>query len=273
MEMERDFKGVWIPKEIWLDNELSWIEKLVLVEIDSLAVLEKGCIATNEYLGKFFNLSKDRISKIISSLKNKGYIEVNLIYKPNTKQILQRRITTLGYRRKQYESMKEKIEAPKTENKNDPIVENDYTPTVKNNYTPIVENNYTPIVENDEYNNTDKNNTIRERESDIGKANENSKNKFQNTGIYFQEVRMILSGYNLNFEKIARYGKPIQRIKDVVKFARENQKAEGWITEAIRDDYKLVAYDKKPKKDIEDVGKKVHPVDDKTEELYKMLGI
>ena len=34
--MNRDFKGVWIPKEVWLDDKLSWMEKLFLVEIDSL---------------------------------------------------------------------------------------------------------------------------------------------------------------------------------------------------------------------------------------------
>ena len=56
MAIERDFKGIWIPKEIWLDSNLTWSEKMLLVEIDSLATLEKGCIATNEYLSDFFNL-------------------------------------------------------------------------------------------------------------------------------------------------------------------------------------------------------------------------
>ena len=105
MTVERDFKGIWIPKEIWLDNNLTWSEKMLLVEIDSLSTLEKGCIATNEYLSDFFNLSKDRISKLISSLKAKGYIEVNLVYKKGTKQILKREITTIGYRQKQLEGI------------------------------------------------------------------------------------------------------------------------------------------------------------------------
>lgn len=30
--MERDFKGVWIPKEIWLDETLSTKEKLEWAE-------------------------------------------------------------------------------------------------------------------------------------------------------------------------------------------------------------------------------------------------
>jgi hypothetical protein len=123
----RDFKGVWIPKEIWLDKNLSWSEKNLLVEIDSLAK-NNSCFATNEYLAEFFSLSKDRISKLITSLKNKGYVEVNLIYKDGTKQIEKRIITTIGYRRKQLEG--------------------------------IGENNYTPIGENNEDINTNNINTI-----------------------------------------------------------------------------------------------------------------
>lgn len=116
--MERDFKGVWIPKEIWLNEELGWTEKLLLVEIDSLQ--KNGeCFATNEYFANFLGLSKDRISKLISNLKNMGYIEVKLIYKPNTKQIEKRIITTIGYRRKQLEGIGENNEGGIGENNED----------------------------------------------------------------------------------------------------------------------------------------------------------
>ena len=117
--MEREFKGIWIPKEIWLDDNLTWSEKMLLVEIDSLATLEKGCIATNEYLSSFFNLSKDRISKLISSLKAKGYIEVKLIYNGDTKQIIKREITTIGYRHKQLEGIVNNTERGIGENNED----------------------------------------------------------------------------------------------------------------------------------------------------------
>jgi hypothetical protein len=32
----RDFKGIWIPKEIWLSKDLTLQEKVFYVEIDSL---------------------------------------------------------------------------------------------------------------------------------------------------------------------------------------------------------------------------------------------
>lgn len=121
--MERDFKGVWVPREIWLDKNLGWTEKLLLVEIDSLS--KNGqCFASNQYFAEFFDLSKDRISKIISELSKKGYIEIKLVYKTGSKQIDKRIITTFGYRRKQLEGIGENTDTPLGENTDTPIGEN-----------------------------------------------------------------------------------------------------------------------------------------------------
>jgi hypothetical protein len=87
--MERNFKGVWIPKEVWLSKELTIMEKLFFVEINSLDNSE-GCYAGNGYFSEFFELSKTRVSIIINSLVTKGYITSTLIYKEGTKQILKR---------------------------------------------------------------------------------------------------------------------------------------------------------------------------------------
>ena len=118
-KMDRAFKGVWIPKEVWLDKSLGWSEKLLLVEIDSLDN-DEGCWASNEYFAEFFNLSKDRISKLISSLKKKGYVTVDLIYKEGTKQIDKRVVKiTDRYRRKQLEGVVENNDTPLGENAED----------------------------------------------------------------------------------------------------------------------------------------------------------
>jgi len=74
MKENRDFKGVWIPKEIWLNTDLSIIEKVLLVEIDSLDNSDRGCFASNEYLASFVQLSEGRVANIISDLKKRGYI-------------------------------------------------------------------------------------------------------------------------------------------------------------------------------------------------------
>jgi hypothetical protein len=74
MKENRDFKGIWIPKEIWLNTDLSIIEKVLLVEIDSLDNSERGCFASNEYLASFVQLSEGRVANIISDLKKRNFI-------------------------------------------------------------------------------------------------------------------------------------------------------------------------------------------------------
>lgn len=75
--MLRDFKGIWIPKELWLNKELTIMEKIFLIEIDSLDNKE-GCFATNRYFAEFFDMSIPSCSRIINSLKEKEYIDINI---------------------------------------------------------------------------------------------------------------------------------------------------------------------------------------------------
>lgn len=69
----RDFKGVWIPKEIWLSPALSLMEKVLFVEIDSLDN-ERGCFASNRHFAEFFGVSDRQIRTYINSLATKGFI-------------------------------------------------------------------------------------------------------------------------------------------------------------------------------------------------------
>lgn len=71
---ERAFKGVWIPAEVWLSDELTIYEKAVFAEIDSLDG-ENHCWASNEYLAEFCKMSVPTISRAISKLIQLGYIE------------------------------------------------------------------------------------------------------------------------------------------------------------------------------------------------------
>lgn len=87
---ERDFKGVWIPKDLWLSKDLTTQEKVLLVEIDSLSKTERGCFASNEYLAEFLGLSKERARKILASLIDKGYVKSEMEYKGETKEIARR---------------------------------------------------------------------------------------------------------------------------------------------------------------------------------------
>lgn len=110
--MSRGFKGIWIPKEIWESNEISMQEKIFLAEIHSLDN-EQGCIASNAYFAKFFNLSKGSVSRIISSLKSKGYISVTLIYKEN-KEVDKRIIRCISYGNKEIKVVEKSQEKSKS---------------------------------------------------------------------------------------------------------------------------------------------------------------
>lgn len=73
---DRDFKGIWIPREIWLDNRLSALDKVILAEIDSLDQGDRGCFASNKHIANFCQCSEWKVSTSISKLVECGYIRV-----------------------------------------------------------------------------------------------------------------------------------------------------------------------------------------------------
>ena len=71
---ERDFKGIWIPAEVWLDERLNPLEKVILMEIDSLDCGEKGCYASNEYIAGFCQCSESKVAHAVTRLVELGYV-------------------------------------------------------------------------------------------------------------------------------------------------------------------------------------------------------
>lgn len=72
--MERDFKGVWIPKEIWLDERLNALEKLIFCGILHLSYDKTMCYESNSSLSEFCQCSETKISKAISKLIKLDYL-------------------------------------------------------------------------------------------------------------------------------------------------------------------------------------------------------
>jgi Helix-turn-helix domain len=74
--ISRDFKGIWIPREIWLREDLKPLEKLLWAEIHSLYQRDKGgCYATNEYLAIFLGVTDRYIRDMINHLKTLGFVQ------------------------------------------------------------------------------------------------------------------------------------------------------------------------------------------------------
>ena len=93
---KQKLKGLWIPVEILLNADLSDKEKIVLSMILYLSDGTGSCFASNKYIASIVNVTSDRVSKIVSSLKDKGYVDVNLKYKIDTKEIEERQIIPIA---------------------------------------------------------------------------------------------------------------------------------------------------------------------------------
>ena len=92
---KQKLKGLWIPAEILLNNDLSDKEKIILSMILYLSDETGSCFASNKYIASIVNVTANRVSKIISSLKDKRYIKVKLKYKTDSKEIEERQITPI----------------------------------------------------------------------------------------------------------------------------------------------------------------------------------
>lgn len=89
---KQKLKGLWIPVEILLNEELSDKEKIILSIVLYLSDETGSCFASNKYIASIVNVTSDRVSKIVSSLKKKEYIEVTLKFKVDSKEVESRQI-------------------------------------------------------------------------------------------------------------------------------------------------------------------------------------
>lgn len=123
MEEKPNYYAI-IPADVRYDKELKDKAKLLYGEIVALSNKDGYCYASNKYFAELYGVSTRTITELIRTLIDKEYIESELTYKKNTKEVLQRKI---------YLSKKSSI--------------------------PIEKNFYTPIEENFQDNNTSINNT------------------------------------------------------------------------------------------------------------------
>jgi len=91
----KEFKGIWLPNEVIKNTNINDKEKMIYSMILSLSKNQE-CIVTNSYISKIFNITTIQVSRVINSLKRKGFIKVNLTYKQNSKEIQKRVIIPIN---------------------------------------------------------------------------------------------------------------------------------------------------------------------------------
>lgn len=85
-----------IPANVRYDKRLKANEKLLYGEITSLSNKKGYCWASNKYFADLYGVTNQAVSKWIKDLKDIGYIEIDYIYKDNSKEIEKRIIKLIG---------------------------------------------------------------------------------------------------------------------------------------------------------------------------------
>lgn len=82
-----NLKGLWIPIEILTDKNLSDKEKHIYSLVIFLSQEKQYCFCTNKTISELLNISVTQVSKLVNSLKDKGYINIEMVYKENSKEV------------------------------------------------------------------------------------------------------------------------------------------------------------------------------------------
>ena len=113
-----NLKGIWLPIEILTDEKLSDKEKIIYAIILYLSKENNYCYLTNKTISELLNISITQVSKLVNSLKYKKYIDIELIYKENSRQVEMRKLIPINKN-----TYLTKVKYPLQQNFNTPIEE------------------------------------------------------------------------------------------------------------------------------------------------------
>lgn len=150
-----------IPANVRYDDELSANAKLLYGEITALCNEKGYCWASNDYFSQLYGKSRITVSRWISELIQKGYINSEISKEDGNMRML--------------------------------------TPLLSKTIIPIIKNDNTPIIKNDKQNNTIINNTLNNN-SYIYSSNSRDKNKKKFLPPTIEEVREYAKSRNSNVD-------------------------------------------------------------------------
>jgi len=88
------FTGIWIPRELWLRDDMLTSEKVIVATIEALDQGD-GCYASDAYLANFCGMSKGSLSNALSSLREKQLV-VTTEYDGRNRRIKQDAFETIS---------------------------------------------------------------------------------------------------------------------------------------------------------------------------------
>ena len=95
-----------LTADVRYDKRLTANAKLLYAEITALTNTKGYCWSTNAYFAKLYGVSNTSISKWVSQLVKLGYLDIKLIYREGTKEILHRYLSLVK------EGIEEKLHTP-----------------------------------------------------------------------------------------------------------------------------------------------------------------
>jgi len=119
IEPKRQFTGVWLPRELLLDERLTAVDKILYAEIASFG--EKGCWKRSEELMELCRVKRDAFGASCKRLVKFGYITQSREYGR------MRRKSTLGFSQQSEKPAVEQSEKPAVEQSEKPAVEQSNT--------------------------------------------------------------------------------------------------------------------------------------------------
>lgn len=69
------YRGLWVPRELWEDKELGWTEKRMMIEIMNRSIDNK-MVCTTQFLADIMDLKHITAHKTLMSLLSKEYLQV-----------------------------------------------------------------------------------------------------------------------------------------------------------------------------------------------------
>lgn len=266
-----------LPATVRYDKRLKPMEKILYSEITALANTQGFCFASNSYFGKLYEVHKNTVGIWINNLVECGYLKVKMIYKENSKEVLERRLYIVDLKEvplstpvQEEKILEEEREERASINKNiDTLSTKSLTPYQQKNGYPtneIIEGNTTSvniINENITSNNTttklDNLNKIEEEETSTKSSSsfvlenslkENRDNKelekdsstlsTKEKEINTSRIVCTLFEYGVKEETIKNIIKlnvTVERVKEVLKSAKEKSWGDGAIYKALKENW------------------------------------
>lgn len=209
-----------LPANVRYDKNLKPMEKIMYSELTALSNKNGYCNASNSYFAELYEVHKNTVGLWINHLEKLGYIKSQLIYEG--KEIKERRIfiTPINekidtYQLKDLDPINKKIDTPINEK-----IEDNNT-SINNTRLIITNNNLENIIEDQE-----------QKEKVVINSN----------GALQQEIKMLLGVRKIKVFDIIKLNKPIERIKEVIDYCNKNNKADGYLFKALRDDWELIEH-------------------------------